>query len=483
MKKNPDNLQSEITSDFKNRKKELKTIEGCLKSGKFEFMLTYGRRRVGKTALHLHATRDVKIIYYLARRARNVEKFKGQCVKIIPEAEMIKADYESLFKFVKDKVDAVIIDEFPEMVREDSNILNIFQYIIDIILKDSTLKLFLLGSSISVMKSEVLSSPSPLYGRRTASLHLKPFSFDILKEFFPDSDMKEIIQIYGFSGGIPYYLNHINLPFWKWLNTELKRQFFIRDEAEFLLRYELFNSSRYFSILEAIAYGKNQLNEIAQYSKVPITSLPQYLSKLEEVGFIKRQIPITERITSKKGRYILMDNFLRFYFRFIYPNLESVDRMIMRAKDIQAEYPHYMGKIFKDAISQFLVGYREKINFMELNNRIKSNDYLNFTKIGRWWWKETEIDLLAFNPHTEKALLVECKWQDDINGEAVAAKLFNKKLEIRYRGNHANKEYVLMVFAKSFINKAKYAKTIGNIPVIYLDLQELDEFVSDYRSN
>ncbi len=191
-----------------------------------------------------------------------------------------------------------------------------------------------------------LSTPSPLYARRTASLHLQPFKFYVLREFFPRVPLEGIIHIYGFAGGIPYYLNRITIPFWKWLQGELEQQVFIRDEAEFLLRYELFNSGRYFSILEAIAFGKNQLNQIAQYSHIPVTSLPQYLNRLELVGFISKEIPITARTTSKRGRYSLSDNFLRFYFRFIYPNLESLDRRIMDIKDIQKSYSHYMGKIF-----------------------------------------------------------------------------------------------------------------------------------------
>lgn len=478
MKKNQYKKEIDKIKDFKDRKKELKIINECLSSNKFELMLTYGRRRVGKTELHLHATKGLKVIYYLARKSRNVEKFKEQCVKVIPEAEMIMAKYESLFEFVKDRVDAIIIDEFPEMVKEDDNILNIFQYIVDIILKNSKLKLFLLGSSISVMKSQILSAPSPLYGRKSISLHLKPFSFHILKEFYPEASLEEIIQIYGFSGGIPYYLKQITVPFWDWLNRELRRQTFIRDEAEFLLRYEFFKSGRYFSILEAIAFGKNQLNQIAQYTRIPVTSLPQYLTSLEEVNFIKREVPITERITSKKGRYILSDNFLQFYFRFIYPNLESLDRMIMDINDIQAQYPQYMGKIFEEVVLQFLITFREDLDFIKSNKNIGNGDYLNFTKIGRWWWRDTEIDLIAFNPNNNKAILIECKWQDDVNGSEVAINLINKKSQLRYRGMHKKKNHILMIFAKSFTNKATNIEKIGESFIFYFDLKDINEIIS-----
>lgn len=463
--------------DFKDRERELALIQECLESNKFEFMLTYGRRRVGKTELHLHATRNLNIIYFLARKARNLEKFKEQCEKVVPEVDMIKPDYEALFTFLKDKVDAIIIDEFPELVREDKNILNIFQYIVDILLKETQMKLFLLGSSISVMKSQILSTPSPLYGRRTKSLHLKPFNFYILKEFYPKTNLEEILQIYGFSGGIPYYLNQINPPFWEWLEKELKRQTFIRDEAEFLLRYEFFTSGRYFSILEAVAFGKNQLNQIAQYTSIPITSIPQYLSNLEEINFIKREIPITERKSSKRGQYILSDNFLRFYFRFIYPNLESLDRMIMDIADIKAQYPEYMGKIFEEVVLQFLIHFRDDLEVIQSRKGIDGEEYLKFTRIGRWWWKEEEIDLIAFNPNTDKSILIECKWQDDVNGNEIASNLINKMNNIRYRGKNKNKDHIVLIFAKSFRDDSKHIDKIGATNIFYIDLKIMNEII------
>lgn len=472
------NQTSDKKGTFKDRDHELRMIKDCLSSDKFEFIITYGRRRVGKTELILHATQNLSVIYYLCRRSRNVENFKEQCEKVVPEAGMIRADYESLFTFLMDKVDVIIIDEFPEMIQEDKGVLNTFQYIIDIILKDSNLKLFLLGSSVSIMKNQVLSSPSPLYGRRTSSLNLRPFRFHELKEFYPKASLEEIIEIHGFSGGIPYYLNQITIPFWDWMKTELLQQRFIRDEGQFLLRYEFFNSGRYFSILEAIAFGKNKLNEIAQYSKIPVTSLPQYVNNLEEVEFIHREVPITDRPTSKKGQHVLIDNFMRFYFRFIYPNLESLDRRIMNVSDIREQYSDYMGKIFEEVVLQFLIAFRNQLNELDgIKTKIEP-DYLNFTKIGRWWWEEEEIDLVAFNPNSDKAMLIECKWREKVKGNAIAAKLYLKTPQIRYKGKFKDKKHVMLIFAKSFKNNAKKEDQIGEIPIYYVDLKDMEAIVS-----
>ena len=137
------------------------------------------------------------------------------------------------------------------------------------------------------------------------------------------------------------------------------------------------------------------MNQIAQYTKIPVTSLSPYLSSLREVEFITKEIPVTERLPSKRGRYKLLDNFLKFWFRFIYPNFESLDQRILSAEDIRAHYPEYMGKIFEKVVSQFLIRCQKSLSIPK------------FTKIGRWWWREDEIDLIAYNPLSKEAILVE----------------------------------------------------------------------------
>jgi len=448
---------------FKDRIEELQLLQERISSSKFEFGITYGRRRVGKTALHLQASSKNSVIYFLARRSRNIEKFKEQCVKIVPAARMIALDYESLFEFLKDKVDCIIIDEFPNMLHEDENILHIFQVIVDSILPGSSLALFFLGSSISLMKSKVLPASSPLYGRKTMALKLSAIPFYILSEYYPHADMEEIIQIYGLTDGIPYYLNQIDDSFWKWLAKELKFPIYLRDEGEFLVRYEFINSGRYLAILEAIAFGHTQMNQIAQYTKIPVTSLSPYLSSLREVEFIIKEIPVTERLPSKRGRYKLLDNFLNFWFRFIYPNLESLDQGILSVEDIRAHYPEYMGKIYEKVVAQFLIRCQKSLSIPK------------FTKIGRWWWKEDEIDLIAYNPLSKDAILVECKWKSNVNPVGIVSNLLKKESKIQYGGKFKQKTHIYMVFAKTF---SKRISQIGENRVICIDLHDMSHILT-----
>ena len=195
---------------FKNRKKELYELKKILESNNFELVIIYGRRRIGKTALVLEATKKYNRLYFLATEENNLERFYDLCMKKFPEVRKLKKSYEILFDFLKDKVDVIIIDEFQNMIKENKNIVSIFQIIVDDILVNTKIKLFLLGSSVSMITSKVLSYKSPLYGRRTASLNLKKIKFKDLKEFFPKASFEELIKIYGFADGIPFYLIKID---------------------------------------------------------------------------------------------------------------------------------------------------------------------------------------------------------------------------------------------------------------------------------
>ncbi|MFP3316890.1 MAG: ATP-binding protein [Candidatus Nanopusillus sp.] len=424
-----------IIQNFKDRKEELTLLNKYLNSDKFEFIIIYGRRRIGKTELVLKATEKMRRRYYLALEKNNLDRLYNLCLNYFPELNKYKKDWELLFDFLKDKVDVIIIDEFQNLIKEDKNILSIFQNIVDNILKNSKIKLIIVGSSISMIKSKVLSYKSPLYGRRTLSYKLKPISFFDLKEFFPDKSILELIEIYGFADGNPYYLSKINGNFWDWLDKELKEKTFILDEVDFLMRYEFENPSLYRSILEAISFGKNTIKEIKDYIKVERTDLSPYLKNLIEVELIKRIVPIDQKINSRAGRYYINDNFIRFWFRYIYPNLSSIEEGIFDINNIKRDYNRYLGYVFEDIAKQFLI--KSKI--------------FKFTKIGKWWYKDKEIDLVAYNENTKDIYLIECKYSDNVNPKEI---LENLKEKSEYLNLDIKNKYYI-IFAKSFKEKIK----------------------------
>ncbi len=443
---------------FKNRKKETKEIEDILKKKHFVLIIIYGRRRVGKTELILHSTKSFKRIYFLASEERNLERFLDVLEKRFEDAKYLKKDWEAIFQFLKNKVDVIIIDEFQNLIKENKNILSIFQVIVDRILKNSSVKLFLLGSSVSIITSKVLSYKSPLYGRRDFSIHLRPIKFHEIKYFF-QTTIEEMIKIFGFADGIPYYLIKVEPPFEKWLEKEIRSEkSFIKDEVDFLMRYEFEDVSTYKLILEAIAKGNTKLGEIKEYCEFRRTDIIPYLKNLINVGMIKREVPITESIKSRFGRYYLSDNFLSFWFRFIYPNLTLIEEGIFTFRDIKDDFNTYLGYIFEKVAKEFLIYNREKFG--------------GFTKIGRWWYKDNEIDIVGLNERKKLILACECKWKKRVNAHKIASDLV-KKLEILKWYEKKRTEF-LVIFGKDF--KSKINEFEGR-KVICIDLKDIENWI------
>ncbi|MCX6803839.1 MAG: ATP-binding protein [Candidatus Diapherotrites archaeon] len=442
-------------TEFKDRKRELLELSESIKKKSFAFEIIYGRRRVGKTELILHATQKNKRVYYLAVGENNLERFYNTCVEYDSEVGKLKMDYEVLFDYLKDHINVLIIDEFQNLIKEDPNFLSLLQSIVDIKLKKSSLKLFILGSSVSIITSKVMSYSSPVFGRKTASLKLKPVSFFDLHYFFPKASIEELINIYGFADGIPYYLTMIDKPFWAWLEEETKRgKGFLKDEVDFLMKLEFKNASTYKLILEAIANGKNVINEIKDYIKLQRTDLTPYLSNLIEVGFIKREVPITENIKSRFGRYYLNDNFLKFWFKYIYPNLSSVEQGIFKVDVIKKDYSAYLGFIFKNVCKQYLTRKPD----------------LGYSALGRWWYKNNEIDIVAFNEEKKETLFCECKWQNKVNPEKIMTELIEKAKFVEWNNEKRKEEYIL--FAKTFTKKIN---VFNDKKVTCIDLKDMEK--------
>ena len=129
-------------------------------------------------------------------------------------------------------------------------------------------------------------------------------------------------------------------------------------------------------------------------------TVAKYLSVLIELDFVKREIPITASRKSRKGRYYIKDNYFAFWFRYIHPNIDLIESE--RRKELLEliidDLPNYLGGIFENVAIEFLPLISNKLPFKPL-------------KIGRWWHKNEEIDLVAFNEKEEKAILIEVKWK------------------------------------------------------------------------
>lgn len=440
-----------MIQQFINRTEELNILKDRMYAPNPQFIMLYGRRRVGKTELVTRFIENKPAIYFLAEEKRyrdNLDEMKEIMSIHLKDEEFKMIKFENwvqLFKSFTSRIKKrtiIIIDEFPYLVEQDASIPSEFQKIWDMHLsKSENIMLILIGSSVSMME-KLLAGKSPLFGRRTAQLEIKPMDIFHIKDFLPGYSMEDCIKAYASTDGIPLYLNQFNSELSVYdniKNTLFRRDALLYNEAEILLRQEFREPANYFAILKAISFGYTKQSEIANYTGIDKSIISKYIQNLEEIRIIKKEHPLTDKKEKRKNsRYDFQDNYFRFWFRFIYPNKTLIERGAPEAfETMKKNHGAYLGFIFEKTAAEFLWKTMP----------------VRFTKLGRWWHKDIEIDIIALNNDTKEILFCECKWRENVNPKKILYELKEKSKYVHWNNTQRKEHYA--IFAKSFKEKIK----------------------------
>lgn len=424
------------------------------------FVVIYGRRRIGKTTLIKQFIKSKTAFYFLATKeveSQSMKRFAGVIARTTGNSVLQKAafsDWLDLFQAVADykpnEKKVLVIDEFPYLVKVNDSFPSILQNAWDEILKDSNVMLILCGSLISMMKKHALSYESPLYGRRTAQMRIAPLPFTTVYENQKLS-FEEAAEQYSITGGVPKYMEFFSdgQPLYEQIKENvLSKNGFLYEEPNFLLTDEVQVPTNYFSIIKVIADGNHKLGTIAGILGLETSALTPYLKTLSELGFIEKQVPVTEKNAEKtrKGLYFISDNFLRFWFRYVYPykgELELDNTQIS------------LDELDKDFKEKFVAFAYEDI-CKEIFARLCSDKAIDFTpsKIGSYWLNDksgnTQIDVMAVDTVNKRLFAGECKYHNQPIDADVYFELV-KKVDNSSEIKSAFKDYTVIygVFSKS----------------------------------
>jgi AAA+ ATPase superfamily predicted ATPase len=234
--------------------------------------------------------------------------------------------WEQSFGYVKEKNQrfVLVVDEFPYLIFSNPVVISLFQKAWDEYWSKSQVFLILLGSSISMIESDVLGYRSPLYGRRTGQWRVGPLTFAAASRFRKDRPFADQLAHFAVAGGIPaYWLQFDPQRDWRKNLSDfvLKKGAMLYSEVEFILREELREPRYYLALLQAIAQGKRKLSEIVNATGISQPVANKYLGVLGDLKVVERELPITEGkvLKSKKGLYRIQDEFFRFWFKFVFP--------------------------------------------------------------------------------------------------------------------------------------------------------------------
>jgi AAA+ ATPase superfamily predicted ATPase len=443
---------------FIDRQRELAFLEQEYNRDGSSFVVIYGRRRLGKTTLikeficHKH-----KPVYFLADKSSesvSINLFKEMISRSLGTTflyDIFFSTWDQLFEFYlresESKVKRIlVIDEFQYLVWSNSNFPSILQRIWDESLIKGNIMLILCGSSVSMMLSEVLNYKAPLYGRRTGQIQISPLDFFSFREFLPAVDPVLLAELYGITGGVPKYIGFFNecrSLFSQIAETYLNVDHFLNQEARFILSEEINEPLNYFSILKSIAAGNHTISGISNDLKFPIQKISPYLFTLQQIGLVQRAVPVTEKAPhkSKKGLYSIGDYYLRFWFRFVFPYQSDIAMgyTAWLLKKIKTGYSDFMGPVFEDICRQL----------------IPSLFPGKYTKVGGWWDKRNEVDIVCINPESGQVLTGECKWTNKPVGKEIFYRLKEKSKTIDFGFQPKDFHYIIFSkcgFSKELIN-------------------------------
>lgn len=398
--------------NFYNREKELEALLGRQKQSANNAQMTVvtGRRRIGKTQLLLKATEGQRTLYFfVARKAESflcqdfVQEVKDKLnVPVLGEVTSFGELFKFLMELSKTESFNLIIDEFQEFYNIAPSVYSDIQHYWDVNKDQSKMNLLLSGSVYSLMHKIFQNSKEPLFGRATALLKVKPFETSVLKEILadhnPDYVPEDLLALYAFTGGVAKYVQLLMDSGSYTLEAML--DYIIREDSTFIpegknMLIEEFGKEygTYFTILSTIARGENTR---AKIEAVVNREIGGYLTKLElDYGLISKVTPIFAKVETKNVRYTLEDNFMTFWFRFIYKYSYMVEvGGYDQLKEIMLrDYPTFSGKILE---RYFRAQYIEK---------------MRYTRIGGYWDRkgENEIDMIAVNELDKTSEIIEIK--------------------------------------------------------------------------
>lgn len=447
---------------FINRKREMSTLEKEY-NRENSFVVLYGRRRTGKTTLIKEFIKDKNSFYFFADKQNEslqINRFKNQLAEHFKDEFLKKIeinDWDTIFDYFISKIGdekfVLVIDEFQYLCLMNKGFSSIFQRIYDEKIADKNIMVILCGSLISMMYSEVLSYDSPLYGRRTAQIKLQPISFEYYKEFFDNKSKRELIEFYSITGGIPKYILEFDRnksPLWNIENNIFNKDNFLYSEPKFLLQEEINDLSRYFSILNSIALGNTKLSSICSHLGLNSSSMTSYITKLIDLDILEKEVPVTENIENgKKGLYKIKDNYLKFWFSYVYPyqSYLEIENLSYPLEKIKNEFNLWVSKIYEDLARETV------LNNSEIPFPIK--------KLGRWWNNNEEIDIVGLGDN--EIIFGECKWSSKKVGLSVLLSLKEKSKSVKW-SNNSRKEYFILFskegFSDDLISLSKKDKTI-----------------------
>lgn len=418
-----------VLKEFLDREKDVRRLRAALDRPDPQFIVVYGRRRIGKSSLIKHVIAQIKDIYFLSDQTseQNQRMLFSRSVAELIEGfdKVVYPDWETVFRALNNQLPCritICLDEFPYLVKSCPSLPSVIQKLLNF--KIFKFDLVLCGSSQQLMYSCVMDKKSPLYGLADEIIKLSPIPAGYISKAL-DCSASQAVEEYSIWGGVPRYWELRNdYPDMESAirNLLLDTQGILSDEPQRLLRDDMRETIQSATLLSVIGEGSSKISEIASRAGKPASEITETLKKLRDLGFVAREVPFGEdEKNSKKGLYHISDSLFRFYYKFVSPyisllELGDSDAVMALFRNQQASYT---GVCWEHLCRRFVSG--------------RSIDGVLYNRASRWWGKAfpegeregrmMEFDVVAESFDKKHILIGECKWTRSENAEAIVKEI------------------------------------------------------------
>ncbi len=395
---------------FIGRKEELKQLESIYGSDHSNMLVLYGREGIGKTALALNFSESRDYIYYQsvmvsdAEQEKRLDEIFSASINMPAKSGTNDGDNENTDGIAPKKI--LIIDEFHYAMN--SQLVGSLLKLTSNEEKYGRFMILLLSSSINWVENSMVVEYKEFSKAITGIIKLKELTFADTVSWFPKASASDCVIIRALLGGVPKYLR-----LWQdnrrirenILNLFFSSESVLKNEAEYQLKLELRELGAYNTILTALASGRIKLNDIYEYTGFNRAKISVYIKNLIEMDIVEKIYSVNVRNSenTKKGLYRIKDDFINFYYAYVFPNVSRIETGQGKAvynSEVVPDFDRFMRTAFADVC-------REYLDIMSKYRKLGKN----YNEWHYWFGKNGILDVIGMDPE-ENLLVATCIYSD-----------------------------------------------------------------------
>lgn len=394
---------------FVGRNAELNYLDHYYRSGNSQILVVYGAKGIGKTRLLQEFCRGKNSSYYLARACSGLEQryqWAMECKAKGLEVERYPS-WDTLFAVEHNrtgKMQILVLDEFQHMIKGDDSFFKALCTYVEKMGNQNPVLVILCTSASGWVENSMVERMGVGAAKISGFLKVRELSFASIRDLFPVYSLEDAVFGFAVLGGIPGYWKsfseHLSAKE-NMIANILTRESRLYEEMTVFLEQELREPAVYNTILVTLARDCCKLNDIYKHTGFSRAKISVYLKILMELDLVEKVYSYESdgRSNAQKGIYRIANPYVRFYFRYLFPN-QSLMQLVEPEEFYEAKV--------KDSYPLFIEETYRKICREQMKAR--------YAQVGEWVGKTGNLDIVAVDD-AGNISVAACSYSREMNVE------------------------------------------------------------------